>query len=274
MTMRAPIVVGTDFRARADRAIDRALQLGQDHGAEVIAVHAFDPDDEDAPGEAELQARLRAVLPHPDAPVSFHIRAGEANEAIGALAREAGASLIVLGVARYNEVKDYFLGTAVDRIIREAPVPVLVVKNRSQGPYRRVVAATDFHLPSRIALERAADLFPDRMLEAVHAFHVPFEGWQKAEYVREDTRQAEQRVFDEFLQELRPETRARVTPRLLYGNPQAAVLSALEDPWRDLVVIGTQGESGLRHATIGSTASELLRTVPADTLVVTAPTAG
>lgn len=272
--MRGPIVVGTDFRAQADRAIDRALQLGQDHGVEVIAVHARDPGDEDAPSEDELERRMRAVLPHPDAPVAFRFPAGEADEAINEVAREVGASLIVLGVARYNDVKDYFLGTAVDRIIRETPVPVLVVKNRPQGPYRRIFTPSDFHPPSRIALEHSADLFPKCALGVVHAFHVPFEGWQKAEYVRDDTRQAEQRVFDEFMQELRPETRDRVTQHLLYGNLQAVLSSALEDPQRDLVVIGTHGESGLRHATIGGTASELLRTIPADTLVVTAPAEG
>jgi len=33
-------------------------------------------------------------------------------------------------------------------------------------------------------------------------------------------------------------------------------------------VLGTHGESALRHATIGSTASELLRRLPIDTLII------
>ena len=41
--MPGKIVVGTDFRAEADRAIDRALKLAEEWDSEVILVHALDP---------------------------------------------------------------------------------------------------------------------------------------------------------------------------------------------------------------------------------------
>lgn len=266
--MRGPIVIGTDFRAEADRALDRAILLGEAWNSEVVVVHALDPDDRDQPTQAELERRLQGVLPRTGAHVTFRCHEGEANAVITDVAHEVGAAIIVLGVARYNSFRDYVLGTTVDYAIRDTSLPVLVVKSRPREQYRRIVSATDFHKPSRIALETAADLFPDCPLEVVHAFHVPFEGWQRAEYVRDQVAEAEQKVFDEFMAELRPETRARITQHLAYGNVHTAMLRELEEGGADLVVIGTHGDSALRHATLGSTASELLRLTPIDTLVV------
>ena len=42
----------------------------------------------------------------------------------------------------------------------------------------------------------------------------------------------------------------------------------VEEQGVDLLVLGSHGESGFRHATLGSQASELLRTSSVDTMVV------
>ena len=268
--MSGKIIVGTDFRAEADRAIDRALKLGNDWGAEVILVHALDPTLGDPPTRGELDRRMRSVLPDCDAKVTFRYPMERADLAIASVAKEEGARVIVLGVARFNSMKDFLLGTSVDYVIRHSPVPTLVVKNRPARAYRHIVCATDFYPPSRKALEKAADLFPDAQFQLIHAYHVPFEGWQKAEYVRKDIEKAERKVFGEFLNELRPETRDRVTPQLVYGSPGGALRKEIIESEADLLVLGTHGESALRHATIGSTANELLRSLPIDTLVIKA----
>jgi nucleotide-binding universal stress UspA family protein len=266
--MSSKIIVGTDFRAEADRAIDQAVKLGDEWGAEVILVHAVDPALGDPPTRGELDRRMRSVLPSTEAKVTFRYPVERADYAIASVAKEENASLIVLGVARFNSMRDFLLGTAVDYVIRHSPVPVLVVKNRPVRPYRNIVCATDFYPPSQQALEAAAKLFPSADFDLVHAYHVPFEGWQKAEYVRKDVEKAERQVFDEFLNEISPETRKRVTPRLVYGSPGGALRKDICESEADLLVLGTHGESALRHATIGSTANELLRSLPIDTLVI------
>ena len=70
--MHGPIVVGTDMRAGADRAIDRALQLGQEWGVTVTAVHAYDPAHAGLDA-AEPEQRLLGVLPHHDVPVTLRL---------------------------------------------------------------------------------------------------------------------------------------------------------------------------------------------------------
>ncbi len=266
--MNGKIIVGTDFRAEADRAIDRALQLGEEWGAEVILVHAVDPALGEPPTKAELDRRMRSVLPDPDAEVTFRYPMERADLALARIAEEEDAVLIVLGVARLNNLRDFLLGTAVDYVIRNASAPVLVVKNRPTRPYRQICSATDFYAPSRNALEKAADLFPEAAFELVHAFHVPFEGWQKAEYVQKEVEKAQQKALDEFVAELSPDTRERVSAHVVYGSAGSALRQDIEESEGDLLVLGTHGESALRHITLGSTANELLRSLPVDTLVV------
>ena len=267
--MGGKIVVGTDFRAEADRSIDRALKLAEEWNAEVVLVHALDPADVDPPSKGELDRRMRAVLPDGDFKVSFRYPVERVDCAIASIAKEEDAHLIVLGVARFNSMKDFMLGTAVDYVIRHSTVPVLVVKNRPTRPYDGIACATDFYPPSRKALEKAAELFPKADFQLIHAYHVPFEGWQKAGYVRKEVEKAERKAFDEFLQEIDPETRKRVTTHLVYGSPGSALRKDIRESEAELLVLGTHGESALRHATIGSTANELLRSLPVDTLVVT-----
>ncbi|PNQ74144.1 universal stress protein [Erythrobacter sp. SAORIC-644] len=267
--MPGKIVVGTDFRAEADRAIDRALELAKEWNTEVVLVHALDPALGDPPTRGELDKRMRSVLPDSDIKVTFRYPIERADYAIASVAKEEGASLIVLGAARFNSMKDFLLGTAVDYVIRHSPVPVLVVKTRATARYRRIACATDFYTPSRVALEKTAELFPKADFQLIHAYHVPFEGWQKAEYVKKDVEKAERKVFDEFLEEIDPETRKRVTTHLVYGSPGGALRKDIRESETDLLVLGTHGESALRHASIGSTANELLRSLPIDTLVVT-----
>ncbi|TCD02230.1 universal stress protein [Erythrobacteraceae bacterium CFH 75059] len=263
--MRGPIVVGTDLQPRADRAVDRALQLGAQWGTEVVVVHAAHPDED----RERTEQRVRDSLPHGADGVRLHIGTGDPADLICAAATQAGASLIVLGVARYNSFLDYVLGSTVDQVLRRTDAPVLVVKQRPRGEYRRILGTTDLHGPSRIALDHAVSLFPDQRIGLLHAWFLPFDGWQSGDEARERMRVAEQKVFDEFLDTLSPQTRAAVEPQLAYGPPLTALQDAVERGRVDLVVIGSHGEGALRRATIGSTAGDLLRSLPVDILLVT-----
>ena len=178
------------FRAEADRAIDRALELAKEWNTEVVLVHALDPALGDPRTRGELDKRMRSVLPDSDIKVTFRYPIERADYAIASVAKEESASLIVLGAARFNSMKDFMLGTAVDYVIRHSTVPVLVVKNRPTRPHDGIACATDFYPPSRKALEKAAELFPKADFQLIHAYHVTFEGWQKAEYVRKEVEKA------------------------------------------------------------------------------------
>lgn len=263
-----PIIVATDLSPRNDRAVDRALQLGAAMGRTVSLVHARLPAINDETAE-QLVALGRAALPDPAADVEIRMPVGPAPEVIAKTADTLDAALIVCGVARFNGIGDYFSGTAVDHIITRGHRPVLVVKQRPHRGYAKILVTTDFSDFSAHALAVAAEMFPDAELHLVHAFHVPFEGFQKAGHVKE---QVEADVSDEMRRFLaRPELAGlgeRVQWRLCYGGVAKGIRTAMEQVQPDLLVAGTHGKGDWRRATLGSIASDLLEWVPIDMLVV------
>ena len=75
---------------------------------------------------------------------------------------------------------------------------MLVVKERPKAGYEHIVIGTDLSKPSARAVEAAVAMFPDAQLHLVHAFHVPYEAWQQAAYVKEELAETAQRHCDEF----------------------------------------------------------------------------
>lgn len=266
-----PILAATDFGARADRAVDRALMLGKQLQRDVALAHALDFKPEQSIDYAALDKKMASVLPEPDCDrVRFHYPEGSPPSAIAELAEAENAGIIVLGVARYNSLGDYFLGTAVDYVIRNTTRPVLVVKARAREDYRDIVVGTDFSSGSKFAFEQAAKLFPDATFHVVHGYQVPFKSWNRAKYVDDEVRGWSQDELDSFVASLDIDdaVRGRMTSALVRGNSDRAVNEEVERFGAQLVVVGSHGESGFRQAAIGSMTSALLLSTPVDTLVV------
>ena len=271
--MPSPILVATDFSARCDRAVDRALLLGEQLGSEVSLAHVVNVAADAEIDEAALDRQMAECLPTAATASRFVYPRGKIGAALATAADEAEAGIVVMGVARHNALGDYFLGTAADHVLRHCRQPVLVVKRRPRGPYRNIGVATDFSEPSLNALLRAAELFPDAPLHLIHAFRVPFEGWQKAEPVRDKVRDAEAAVFDEYMSKVPADVARRVTKHMPYGGLHKAITSVVEAEQLDLLVLGSHGESGFRHAALGSQANALLLTSTLDTMVISPVTA-
>lgn len=271
--MTADIILATtDLSARGDRAIDRALRLGEDLERPVAVIHVAE-EDESAQGGRKRAASvdaIRNVLPDPQADCMILSGSGPIPQAIAGAVAEYGAALVVTGVARFNSLGDYVLGTSVDRILRHSPVPVLVVKHRPHRAYRRMLCAVDLSAHSAHALVTAMALFPQAEMLAVHAYHVPFEGMVRDAHVREDAGRQAQAELLAFINALPlpDESRERLRYRAGYGDVGEVIGQEIEREDPDLVVFGTQGMGGFRQATIGSVAASLLEWVPPDTMVV------
>ncbi|KXF75876.1 universal stress protein UspA [Paramesorhizobium deserti] len=268
-----PVLVATDLSARCDRAVDRAATLARYWRTRLKVVHVLEPGAKTKDNIKLAEEAVRAILPDPEADVDILLPVGRAPETIARTANETSSGIIVTGVARYNDITDYFLGTAVDYVIRNASVPVLVVKQRLRGPYRRLLVATDFSDCSRRALLVAAELFPEASVHLVHAYHVPYETWLNSERGRREIQEDVQRNLDDFLNHpsLPKDLRERINVKLDYGETAAVVAKALADTDAELIVLGTRGHNSLGHATLGSTAESLLSWVEPDTLMVGEP---
>jgi len=150
------------------------------------------------------------------------------------------------------------------------------VKKRVKNAYDQIVAGTDFSENSAHAIVKAARLFPDAAIHIAHAWHVPFEGFQRDGYVAEETEGDGAKTLATFTAKLaeREPRLEEATTSLIRGGPYDAVKQAIERFPDALVVLGSHGAGGFREATLGSNTSDILRFLDADILVVNTKNAG
>jgi nucleotide-binding universal stress UspA family protein len=274
------LLLATDLSARCDRALDRATQLADLWGAELIVVHALEAPVEgdiapswhrqtDSQVSAEDRARKEIHMISPRARVV--VETGEPGEVALRVAEAQSCDLIVLGIARDELLGRVFLGSTVDCVLQRAKVPVLVVRNRARQPYRSIVVATDFSQPSRHALEAAAFLFSTATTKLFHAYKPPMSGLvSDPSSYRREFRESVAKEAEEFLATSKVSKSAGEQPEIMleYGDPHRLLHEYAQEKSVDLVVAGTHGRSALMDVLIGSVAKKLVTTLPCDTLLV------
>lgn len=139
------IVVPTDFSDPAERALALARELAQKAGpAHLILTHAvFVPVEVEALGldtaqlartgiEERVARDLEQMLTElQDAGISAEYVSswGSPERIIVEIARAKGADLIVMGTHGRTGLAHVVLGSVAERVVREAPCPVLTVKH-------------------------------------------------------------------------------------------------------------------------------------------------
>lgn len=278
------ILLVTDLSCRCDRALDRAIRLARAWQAELIVLHVI--EGEDAPdlpafrrgreARAELAERLiRSDIGGSGVRFDVAIERGRPADVILRKAAELCAGLIVTGIAREETLTRAILGTTVDRLVRWAPMPVLVVKNRAHRDYETMVVASDFSPSSKHATEQAAALFPEARTLLFHAYRVPFAGFLDNDLSRSEIREQAEQDCSNFFSRLAlpPEALRNLKCRIEHGSADAVIGAYVWDNKVDLVAIGTHGRSGTFDVLVGSTAEILLSYLPCDMLVVREPRA-
>ncbi|WP_462382016.1 universal stress protein [Pseudomonas sp. Marseille-QA0892] len=274
------ILVATDLSERSNPAIDRAARLVRSLGGRWALVHVVDND---AP--AELTARhvehaktlLKASAErlgsqHGTEPEIIVI-SGDVEPTILKAAHQFGADLLVVGAHRKSALRDFFLGTTVERVIRSSRLPVLRVARPALQDYARSLVAIDLSPVSLDALRTACRLgvLQEQEFDVVHAAELVPIG-AMAEVVPDP------RLVDEMLAEARRKAKAQlaqiepaVPEQRLYvreGEPRRVIGDQLQFTNADLLVVGTHARSGVQRLMIGSVASSLLASLDCDILTV------
>lgn len=137
------ILVPFDFSAHGVRAFKEGVELALQNGAHLVLLHAFVLNDRVYPynlflTEQVIEEARQAVAKSLDewreraeaagVDVEVRLSPAEPTEAIGAVAEELGAGLIVMGSRGLTGLKHLLLGSVAEHTIATAPCPVLVVR--------------------------------------------------------------------------------------------------------------------------------------------------
>jgi nucleotide-binding universal stress UspA family protein len=136
------IVVGMDFSDGAARALECAVRLAADIGANVACVHAYE-DTAATPARYDptkaLQEQIEDVIAgsaccNGTVRVDAVVRRGAPWEKLTNVATELGAELIVVGAdGQRGASSEHFLGTVAGRLATSSSRSVVIVPSRTSG---------------------------------------------------------------------------------------------------------------------------------------------
>jgi nucleotide-binding universal stress UspA family protein len=126
----------------------------------------------------------------------------------------------------------------------------------------RILCAVDFSEPSRAAMCEAAQLARhfDADLELFHVYPLPMHLDGTVEPVQIDELLAWiDRTLAAWQREAIGFGAPRVKTRAVQGGAWHEIVARAEESDADLIVVGTHGRTGLRHALVGSVAERVVR---------------
>ena len=131
----ATVVVGFVPKQEGEAALLAAIDEARRLGGRLIVVTALRQGETDTEWIAKTQAELAAARERLDAAgIDYVVHESETDAEIDAaddltqVARDEDADLVVIGIRRRTATGKLILGSQAQRILLDAPCPVLVVK--------------------------------------------------------------------------------------------------------------------------------------------------
>ncbi|NEW87206.1 universal stress protein [Rhodopseudomonas sp. WA056] len=279
------VLAATDFSARSDRAVRRAAALARQSGAGLVIAHVVDDDQPEHIVTVEVELAESALA---DA-IREHtylagldcrplVILGTPFDGIVRAAQQESADLCVVGSHRRLFLRDIFVGTTAERVIRNSTVPVLMANLDPALPYAKSLAPVELTDCSAQALEtgRRLGLLQRTKLIVMHVYDAAAAGMLNYAGVDKtslddylvDTRTDAVRDLVRFLEPLRLDDIDYSTVVREGVGLATDIIEAATELRPDLVVIGTHARRGAVRLLLSSVTEEVLRQLQRDILVV------
>lgn len=300
--MKGPVIVPLDGSRLAEQALPFAAAIAQRSGSplHLLTVHeptaplsgaGFDPSYDPrwaattAPGQKQYLEGVAERLSTGDLEVVVAVPDGPVIQTLLDYVARTRAALLVMTTHGRGGLDRLWLGSTLDRTIREATVPVLVVRSWVDGAeleLRRIVIPLDGSVLAETVLGSAlsiAGLFR-AACELVRVVPVPYTiGSPYKPYsvridegaLRDAVSEAERYLEAARARIERADRDVVVTTRVVEapGQPVAgAILKVALATDAHLIALATHGRGGLRRLVLGSVADKLIRAASLPLLVV------
>jgi nucleotide-binding universal stress UspA family protein len=290
------VLVPVDFSAPSLGALEFALPLMKQFGANLHLVHVFATDHlltglvgmPFALPEFEISRSVHEQLKDVARKYSIevrpgilHVSKGRAFEEICGVGRDADIDLIVIATRGNTGVKHLALGSTAERVVRYSSCPVLVTHGAKPfgtvPGFRKILVPLDFSECSMQGLAYAkvfAKHFKSKitLLNSVHfQYYVASDECSRYDLPR--FMQQAYIVARDQLRDLVEKTDwdgLEVDASLQTGHPGQQICEHARDSDTDLIVTSTHGSTGFTHLLLGSVAEYVVRHAHCPVLVVPA----
>jgi nucleotide-binding universal stress UspA family protein len=286
------ILVPVDFSDHSKFAAQKALSLAQVCRATLYFLHVG----ETAKTSAE---RLCTFLNELHAPENVGIKKfvaqGIPESVILSTAQKLETDAIIMGHRGLSGLKQLMQGSVAAKILREAECPVLIIKKKKQQEFGgyvlpqirnieeafqadNILVPLDFSPASKQAFRYAAYLAHtyNSTIYTLTVYDRKFkeEGDDRKKHTAIIVHRRKIQLWKAFPELIRttPYNRSeiRVKRLLLDGDPFAKIESVCQKKEIDLVLMGTNGRTGLEHLLIGSVAEKVLRNIACPVMTIRA----
>ncbi|WP_298327496.1 universal stress protein [uncultured Dokdonia sp.] len=262
------ILVPVDFSTHSEYALETASAFAKAHNAEIILLHMLGLSDSLLPkdeSEGVNQAVFHMKLAEKqfkefrDKPymkgitVTEEVQNHTVFQEINELASQQEVDLIVMGSHGVKGLREEFVGSNTEKVVRSSTIPVLVVKEKmSSFIPKNVVFACDFKLENIKAYRDAIPLF-EEMEARIHLVYVnlPTDRFKSSKEI-EETMAAFMRAA-EFGTELHQEDLVIVNGYTI----ESGLYEYAEKVGADALAMPTHGRKGLAHFFAGSVAENI-----------------
>lgn len=263
------ILVPIDFSEYSEYALEAAALLARQNKASIVALHmmglsqaVLTKDDSQEVFEAMYYMKLadkrfqefldRDYLEGID--VQTTVQNYKLFHELDDVAKEFDADLIVMGSHGSSGLREVFVGSNTEKVVRTSEIPVLVIKNRfTDASLKKVVFANNFSPDGISSFLKARKLIGSLGAEMQMLYvNTPGDGFRS-------TQEMEERVTS-FFKEAMLDTTYSANDVAYYSaySIEEGIFTYSNKVNADLIAIPTHGRKGLAHFFAGSISEDLV----------------
>ncbi len=261
------IIVPVDFSIHSENALKTAALLAKKTNATIIALHMLDIQEvnlSESPSYQQEKAVFFLKLAEKkiseflqkdfleDLKVVPLIKHYKIFSEVNQVAKEVNADLIVMGSHGVSGLKEFFMGSNTEKVIRFSEVPVFVVKKELKDTdFKDVVYATDFSeesIPAFKNMLKTLDVFNAK--KHILYVNLPNENFKTSPEM--------DAIAHEFLMKAEGNTDRLINVNFVCERSiEKGILNFSNAVGADLITTATHGRTGLSHIFSGSISEDL-----------------
>ena len=263
------ILVPVDFSNHSNYALEVAAKIAKKHGSEIVALHMMGINDgvltrNESKNALEgmfymrlAEKRFLELLDHDylkDVKISDTVHNFTNFSEINDIAKEMNIDLIVMGSHGTTGMKEVFVGSNTEKVVRTSDIPVLVIKHRSENfNPKSGIFACDFLENSVGPYKRAKQIF-DLFDINMQLLYINLAGDFRS------TREIEKRIL-KFLTDANDPNPLKTLNSVVQYNDysvESGIFAYSQVANADIIGLPTQGRQGLAHFFSGSIGEDVV----------------
>ncbi|MGH1385897.1 universal stress protein [Kordia sp.] len=259
------ILLPTDFSDQAEYALKVAASLAKQNDATIYLLHMLELPTHFLSGDTNVNVpeqllfmkianeRFEKTMAQDfmkDVNVDITVETHKAFDGITQAIRQHEIDLVVMGSSGASGLKEMFIGSNTEKVVRTADAPVLVIKNHIENfSVANFVFASDFSEDQKLVFEQAID-FANNFNAKLHLLFVNTPN----RFVTTDAAEKKMKTFIDGFDELGEHELH------IYNDSkiETGILNFSRSIDADLIGMSTHGRQGLAHFFNGSISEDLV----------------